>query len=135
MSIELSSYGTPLHTDSVDCGEWAIDPSCHAPNSTAIVAAACLHRQSCAFAVGNVLFGEPCPGTSKTLAIRATCSGGHRSTRADHVVVSESGQVLWDGTKVVAKAEGVLAVRELADAVAFDVLSGRYSFHTQAIVP
>jgi hypothetical protein len=36
---------------------------------------------------------------------------------------------------VVAKAEGVLAVRELADAVAFDVLSGRYSFHTQAIVP
>jgi hypothetical protein len=134
VSIDLASYGTPLHTDAVDCAEWAIDPSCSAANSTAIVEAACLHQQRCSFPADNALFGEPCGGISKTLAIRATCSGGQRSVRAARAIVSESGQVMWDGTKVVGKAQGVIAIRELADGVAFDVQSGRYSFDTQAIV-
>ena len=46
---------------------------------------------------------------------------GHRNIRVPHALVSESGQVLWNGTKVVGQAEGVLAVRDLVDAVAFDV--------------
>jgi hypothetical protein len=126
-SIELASFGTP-HTDMVDCAEWAVDPSCDAANSTAIVAAACLHQPRCSFAAHYELFGDPCSFVSKTLAIRATCSGGQHSPRAAHATVSESGKMLWDGTKVVGTVDGVLAVRELVGGVAFDVQSGSYSF-------
>jgi alpha-L-rhamnosidase len=126
-SIELASFGTP-HTDKVDCAEWTVDSSCDAANSTAIVEAACLHQHRCSFAAHTELFGDPCSFIAKTLAIRATCSGGQRSSRAAHATVSESGTMLWDGIKVVGTADGVLAVHKLAGGVAFDVQSGSYSF-------
>ena len=121
-SIELASYGTPVHTDAIDCAEWAIDTPCHAPNSTAIVAAACLHRQRCSFAVSNDVFGEPCGGVSKTLAIRATCSGVI-AIYGSHTPLSASQDRCFGMVRrwLVGQAEGVLAVRDLVDAVAFDV--------------
>jgi len=70
--VRFASYGDP----SGDCPAYAAG-SCAAPNSSAVVRAACLGRQACAVDVSNDAFGgDPCPGVSKSLFVVAHCSSG-----------------------------------------------------------
>lgn len=67
-SIEFASYGTPQGT----CQAFS-KGSCHATNSSAILSKVCEGRNSCKIEVSNSVFGDPCPRTVKTLAVKATC--------------------------------------------------------------
>jgi hypothetical protein len=70
--ILFASFGNP----SGACPALA-KGSCNAPNSTAVVAAACVGKRSCAVDVSNANFGgDPCAGTPKSLAVVAHCSSG-----------------------------------------------------------
>ncbi|KAI3706213.1 hypothetical protein L6452_23807 [Arctium lappa] len=67
-SIEFASYGTPQGS----CQTFS-KGKCHAPNSASILSKACEGRNSCKIEVSNSVFGDPCPRTVKTLAVKAKC--------------------------------------------------------------
>ena len=67
-----ASYGTP---DTATCGAYKAG-ACATPNSTAVVAAACAGKASCAVYPNTTTFGDVCFGTAKVLAVQLTCSAG-----------------------------------------------------------
>lgn len=71
VNVTFASFGTPAGS----CGGGFTDGTCNALNSTAVVAAACLGRQSCSVFSSTVTFGDPCLGTRKHLDVNVTCSG------------------------------------------------------------
>ena len=71
-AITFASYGTPTGA----CGSWAVNASCNAANSTAIVEKACLGQASCSIDANTPTFGDPCYDTVKHLVVEATCSTG-----------------------------------------------------------
>ena len=70
--IAFASYGTP----SGACGSWAVNASCNSANSTSVVSALCLGKQTCTVTAGPPNFDDPCYGTVKYLDVQATCSTG-----------------------------------------------------------
>lgn len=72
-NISFASFGTV--TGSCGGAPFARG-SCDAANTSAIVAAACLAKPNCSVAADIRVFGDPCEGTAKQLAINVTCSGG-----------------------------------------------------------
>jgi hypothetical protein len=85
-AITFASYGTPTGA----CGSWAVNPACNAPNSSAIVTAACVGKASCTVAADTPTFGDPCYGTVKTLAVEATCSTGGGAQTAPLAVFAQA---------------------------------------------
>ena len=87
-AITFASYGTPGGS----CGSFTTG-SCQAASSSSVVSAACLGRSSCMVAASNALFGDPCSGTTKRLAIQAQCGGsgsGAGNTYSAPISVSSS---------------------------------------------
>ncbi|KAJ3701565.1 hypothetical protein LUZ61_005270 [Rhynchospora tenuis] len=68
-SITFASYGTP----SGSCQNFS-QGRCHAANSLSIVTEACLGENNCRVTVSNSVFGDPCRGILKNLAIQVECS-------------------------------------------------------------
>lgn len=68
--VDFASYGKPTGA----CGRYAVNPACHAPNSTAVAAALCVGRASCTLptAPGGA-FGTPCSGPL-WLAVQVSCT-------------------------------------------------------------
>jgi len=68
-SIKFASYGVQEGT----CGTWTTT-SCHANMSLQIVQKYCLNQKSCSIPVTTPIFGDPCYGTVKRLAVEAICT-------------------------------------------------------------
>lgn len=71
-TILFADFGTP--TGSCGSTVFAVDPSCSAANSSSIVQDQCLGKRNCSVAADIRVFGDPCEGTPKKLAINVTCS-------------------------------------------------------------
>lgn len=71
-SIDFASFGTPA---AGTCGAYT-KSSCHANQSQAIVTAQCLGKKSCVLNGNDQLFGNPCPGQLKRLAVEYSCGAG-----------------------------------------------------------
>ncbi len=70
VSVDFASYGTPEGT----CGDFSLG-FCHADSSLAEVEAECVvGNEGCVIEAVNRVFGDPCPGTFKSLVIELTCS-------------------------------------------------------------
>lgn len=69
-SIDFASYGLPAGS----CEEGFEVGTCHASTSTAQVEKECLNQETCTVSASNGIFGDPCPGTYKNLAIVYTCT-------------------------------------------------------------
>uniref|UniRef100_A0A6M2ELT5 Beta-galactosidase n=1 Tax=Populus davidiana TaxID=266767 RepID=A0A6M2ELT5_9ROSI len=67
-SIEFASYGTPNGS----CQKFSRG-NCHASNSSSVVTEACQGKNKCDIAISNAVFGDPCRGVIKTLAVEARC--------------------------------------------------------------
>jgi hypothetical protein len=76
-AVEFASFGTPVG----DCRQYSLG-TCHADNSTAIVAKACVGQPSCAVPVSIATFGDPCPNHSKRLSVQVRCSPTTTTTAA-----------------------------------------------------
>jgi hypothetical protein len=86
----MASFGTPLYPPGAgggdeggsNCSSYAIDPTCHANTSMAVVRAACVGKRACAIPASLMTFGvgDPCVGKPKDLAVVAACSGGVTGT-------------------------------------------------------
>lgn len=74
--ITFASYGTPEGS----CGNYYVNATCHASNSSAIVESYCLGKQTCTVPAVTPIFGDPCVGTYKKLVVQAQCSHGNGTT-------------------------------------------------------
>jgi formylmethanofuran dehydrogenase subunit C len=63
-SVKFASYGTPVGT----CGNYTVG-ACHAANSLSLIQAAAIGVNSFSIQASNGIFGDPCSGTPKNLAI------------------------------------------------------------------
>lgn len=68
ISVVFSSYGTPGGS----CQRYSTG-SCHASKSLDVVTQFCQGRRECTIGVSNTIFGDPCKGVVKTLAVEARC--------------------------------------------------------------
>jgi len=66
-SIDFASFGTPTGT----CGNYQVS-SCNAAATTQ-VSDLCMGESSCYLPVSYEVYGDPCPGVTKTLAVQVTC--------------------------------------------------------------
>jgi hypothetical protein len=142
-SIDFASYGTTLDASTGSCDTWAAKPGesgCQVANASAVVESLCVNQVRCSIVLSNATFvPDPCPHEVKTLAVRATCTGGVVRERAAKFVATEGGQMIWDGTKAVAgKAganAGIVSVRASADedapGLVVEVQSGDYRFESR----
>jgi hypothetical protein len=76
-SLQYASYGTP----SGACNSFQTT-SCHSAKSGTTVQTACVGKSSCQVAANNTVFGDPCPGVTKKLAIQVQCDTGTAATPA-----------------------------------------------------
>jgi hypothetical protein len=74
-AVEFASYGTATGS----CGSFS-QSSCHAANSSGMVAAACVGKNSCTLNASSSVFSDPCSGTAKWLAVQVHCSGQSSNT-------------------------------------------------------
>jgi hypothetical protein len=66
--ITFASYGTPKGA----CGGYS-SSHCDAGNSVAVVSDICMGKKGCSVNADNALFGDPCRGTFKRLAVQVSC--------------------------------------------------------------
>lgn len=66
--ITFASYGTPKGA----CGGYSTS-HCDAGNSVAVVSDICMGKKECGVNADNALFGDPCHGTLKWLAVQVSC--------------------------------------------------------------
>jgi glutamine amidotransferase-like uncharacterized protein len=69
-SINFASYGVPAGS----CKSGFAVGTCHAASSKTKVQASCLNQPTCTVPANNNVFGDPCSGTYKNLAVTYTCS-------------------------------------------------------------
>ncbi|KAH3766800.1 Bacterial alpha-L-rhamnosidase concanavalin-like domain [Pelomyxa schiedti] len=72
-TISFASFGTPTYTAGT-CSSYQLSTSCHAGSSVAAVEDFCLGNNMCEISVQDDLFGDPCYGTLKWLAVEAICT-------------------------------------------------------------
>ncbi|KAJ0238888.1 Beta-galactosidase 8 [Hirschfeldia incana] len=68
-SINFASFGTPTGS----CGSFS-HGRCSSARSLSVVQKACVGSRSCKVEVSTRVFGEPCRGVVKSLAVEASCS-------------------------------------------------------------
>ncbi|XP_021887024.1 beta-galactosidase 8 [Carica papaya] len=68
-SIKFASFGTPRGT----CGSFK-HSKCNSSHAHSIVQKACLGSRSCSISVSTDVFGNPCRGVLKSLAVEASCT-------------------------------------------------------------
>ena len=129
--VEWAAWGTPILDGA--CGSWKANAKCN-DNSTGsaspmvVVSSSCMGKPSCTIDFGgggHSQLGDPCPEVVKTLAARVHCSAGKAGSTEKQVLlatVSEGGQVVWDGKKLVNAPVGVTSARDMVGGVAFSVL-------------
>ena len=72
--VLFASYGTPTGSCAAP-GTLAVDASCHANSSRAVLEKACVGKANCSVPATLATFGnDPCEGTNKKLAVRIRCA-------------------------------------------------------------
>lgn len=86
-AFDFASYGTPSGSA---CGAYAVNATCHAPNSSAIVSQLCVGSAQCSIPVVTDLFGDPCFGTVKRLVVQARCTADAPGYAGDAPVFAQA---------------------------------------------
>jgi len=68
-SVAFASYGTPIANSN---GTYTINTNCHASTSQSTVEAAAVGKSTFTIAASNNVFGDPCFGTGKALAVQVS---------------------------------------------------------------
>lgn len=145
-AIPFADFGLPDGA----CSNFTVNPACSAANSTAIVAAACLGKQSCTVYVSDTVFGDPCYGTVKHFSAVAQCAQSaaflltatvpantgatvmlpYLAGNTSSITVTEGGATVYTNGAFVPGTPGVTAAYLVANAssVAVEVGSGTYNF-------
>ena len=146
--ILFASYGTP----SGSCPNFAINSTCHAPTSAAVVSRLCVGKGACTIPADTATFGpDPCFDTPKRLAVALSGScattlyhldttvpvGSTASVRVPTLTASpavatitEGGVTVWAAGAFVPGVPGLTSAAAGADgkSVVFAAGSGSYAF-------
>jgi hypothetical protein len=68
-SVAFASFGSPIANSN---GTYTINPSCHAANSQSVVEAAVIGKNTFTIQADNAVFGDPCFGMNKALALQVS---------------------------------------------------------------
>ena len=144
-AITFASFGTPVGS----CANgFEINPACNNVDSVSVVSSLCLGQQSCSVLASDTVFGDPCYGTVKALAIQVACSGPDFSVYSHNITipvgsvgsvhvpltgatgtVTESGNTVWQNGDYVSGQTGFFGGYLGSDGRAvFDLGSGSYAF-------
>ena len=93
-SIDYASYGNPQGS----CGNFS-DGWCDAYNSMSVVQSYCVGQNSCTVPATNAVFGDPCTGVNKHLAIKATYSFGNNIPQ--NTLMRHDAFTIYEGTPVL----------------------------------
>ena len=145
--VAFASFGAPAGS----CASGlAINSSCHAADSLAVVSAACVGKAECKLQALTSAFGgqDPCLDVVKRLAValEGPCSGPSFQLQATvpagatavvrvptplasaAVTITEGGAAVWRAGAFVPGVAGISGGAAVADGIAFAVGSGAYSF-------
>lgn len=96
LRIDFASYGQPTgECPSFGTGE------CHASNSQLKVQSLCLNRKSCTVPANNTVFGDPCGGKPKHLAVVYICGvrvGGNDIEKLKVFILAGQSNMVGKGT-------------------------------------
>ena len=93
-SIDYASYGNPQGS----CGNFS-DGWCDASNSISVLQSYCLGQNSCTVPATNAVFGDPCTGANKQLAVQASYSFG--SNEPQNTLMRHDAFTIYEGTPVL----------------------------------
>eukprot|EP01041_Mallomonas_annulata_P003122 gene3123-6143_t len=68
--VIFASFGTATG----GCGSFSISSDCNAMNSVSIISGSCVGKERCTIAASTSVFGDPCKGQSKWLAVEMTAA-------------------------------------------------------------
>ena len=117
-AVTFASYGTPTGSCDTDGVDAFVKGVCHNARSVELVEGACLGKNSCNINAVNEVFGEPCYGTTKHLAVIVKCSsgrGGGNTGLHEARLVSGFMNAQFGGVMEVQNCPLVKAVPLLAD--------------------
>ncbi|KAH3761250.1 Alpha-L-rhamnosidase N-terminal domain protein [Pelomyxa schiedti] len=140
-TVDFASFGTPTGS----CGNYAINPACHASTSVDVITSLCVGKSSCVIPSNDATFGDPCYGTPKWLDVQLSgCSvlltldttipvGSSAEISVsklgyDEVYVKESGQTVWSRDTFIPAVYGVYSAVDNGSEIVFEVGSGTYEF-------
>ena len=72
--VAFADFGTPAGSCPPPGGGFRKNASCSTPDAAAIVGAACVGRRACTIGVNVKVFGDPCLGVPKALAVQLRCT-------------------------------------------------------------
>lgn len=150
-SVAFASFGLP---EGSCAAGWAINTSCNAADSLAVVQNDCVGRQSCTIPAEVSHFNnvDPCVNVFKTLAVSLVCTG-HSSFSwtysveipvgsvaevhlpkfgSDNPSVSESGTIIWQDNAFKPGPAGISQAVATAIDIVVSVGSGSYTFIVNA---
>lgn len=148
VDVAFASFGTPTG----ECGSFAVNASCNAANTSAVISALCVGQHSCTIPSSDTVYGDPCYGTVKHLNAQLVCASsaftleatvpvnahatavlplGGASASAITITEGAGNTVVYQHGAFVPGASGVTAAYTVANgtAVAIDVGSGAYVFN------
>eukprot|EP01113_Clastostelium_recurvatum_P042298 TRINITY_DN6848_c2_g1_i2.p1 TRINITY_DN6848_c2_g1~~TRINITY_DN6848_c2_g1_i2.p1 ORF type:complete len:1285 (+),score=327.62 TRINITY_DN6848_c2_g1_i2:312-4166(+) len=116
-SIPFASFGLPsvssILVEGATCGTESINAQCHSTSSYSVVAGRCLGQASCRVSPSISVFGDPCAGHTKALAIRVVCSTPeqqqHVGSLSSSMVSSSSSSLSASSTSSLPSSSSSLA--------------------------
>lgn len=83
--LDIASFGKPQGTCTASLNpllnevlytpsnNFRLNSACDSPDAEEIAADPCISQNSCSILASSLIFGDPCPGQAKSLAIKASC--------------------------------------------------------------
>jgi len=154
----IAYYGNPTG----NCGNGFKAGTCNSTNAYTAVSKACMGKPSCDIPVSNDFFGgDPCPSTTKSLAVHITCSAspvnpifilkvslpvGQSNTLVhvpivpnlkqspQNIQIREGSTLFWSNSKYVPGVAGIIGAHHNPTNHGITVIvgSGKYQFATTA---
>jgi len=140
--VDFASFGLP--TGSCVGNSLQVDSSCDASDSVSIVQQLCVGKSSCTVAATDGVFGDPCFGQVKRLAVRVSgcqsvvyqhnvevpvgSSGDVHFPSSSGLSIMESNQAVWQDGAFVSGVDGVLSAYDNGAQVIVTIGSGSYQF-------
>jgi alpha-L-rhamnosidase len=149
--VAFASFGTPIG----DCISGLVSNiTCDSANSTDVIRQLCIGQSSCTVWANASIFGDPCLGTRKSLAVALI---GEKCANAEPVspiysydielppnsvgtvriptpndpsnaLITEGGTTIWNGG-FIPGVPGILMATASSDAVVFSIGSGSFAFN------
>lgn len=118
LSIDFASFGTPSGV----CGNYSVDPYCHAYSVQQYITRECNEKNACAVKVFPLPWLDPCKGYIETVRAQARCSVG--KGRGSPVDSGDTSVLALEGSAGNVKNKTILVVNHRHEATTVSINAG-----------